>query len=115
RARAALVPAFADVFGLVHRRAALGLELRELELLPQPVDDLVELELHDEADLAVVGAARLALLAAFLAAGLQHIAGLAAPLARALLHRSVGEPQPRVPEELDRHRHRAPAGAGHQG
>src|SRR6267378_1011875 len=59
RARAALVPALAGVFGLVHRRGALGLELRELELLPQPVDDLVELQFDDEADLAVAGAALL--------------------------------------------------------
>src|SRR5205823_78809 len=104
RARAALVPAFADVLGLVHGRDALGLELRQLQLLPQPVDDLVDLQLDHEADLAVAGAARLALLLAFFPSGLQDVAGLAAALAGALLYLRLGEPQARVLEELHRHR-----------
>src|SRR4029077_20590939 len=86
RARAALVPALAHVVGLVHGGAALGLELRQLRSLPQPVDDLVDLQLDDEADLALAGAALLAGLGAVLAPLLQHVARLAAPLARALLH-----------------------------
>src|SRR5207248_10530835 len=111
---AALVPAFARVFVLIHGRRALRLELRELELFPQPVDDLVELELDDEADLAIVGAAGLSLLAAFFAAGLQDVARLATSLARALVDLGFGEAQARVLEELDRHRHRAAAGTRHQ-
>src|SRR6185295_10464854 len=85
-AGAALVPALAHVVGLVHRRRAPRLELGELQLFPQPVDDLVHLELDHEADFALPGAA-LARIGTGLAAGLQHLAGLAAPLAGALADR----------------------------
>src|SRR5205085_5721848 len=98
RARAALVPALAHVFGLVHGRGALGLEFRKLQLFPQPVDDLVDLQLDHEADLAVAGATGLAGFAAFLAPGLQDVAGLAPALARALLPLPVRKPQARVLE-----------------
>jgi hypothetical protein len=114
RARAALVPAFARVLVLIHGCRALGLELGKLELLPQPVDDLVELELDDEANLAVVRAAGLALLTAFFASGLEDVAGLAASLAGALVDLGFGEAQPRMLEEFDRYRHRAAARTGHQ-
>src|SRR5687768_2896477 len=106
-ARAALVPAFAYVVGLVHGPRALGLQLGKLELFPQPVDDLVDLELHHEADLAVAGAAAFARLAAFFLARLQHVARLAAALARALAGLRVEQPEARVLEKLDRHRHGA--------
>src|SRR5205814_4509636 len=65
--RAAPVPALAHVVGIVERRRASRLELGELQLLPQPVDDLVDLQLDHEADLAVLGAARLRGPLAFLA------------------------------------------------
>src|SRR5438105_6495349 len=107
RARAALVPAFAHVLVLVHGSGALGLELGELQLLPEPVDDLVDLELDDEADLAFAGAPLAPLRVAFLAPGLQDVAGLALALARALVHLRVGEAKPRMLQELYRHGDRA--------
>src|SRR5262245_41472742 len=113
RSRAALVPALAHEIGLVHRRRAARLELGELQLFPQPVDDLVDLQLDHETDLAVAGPA-LARIGAGFASRLQDFAGLAAPLARALLDDRVGEAQPRVLHELDRHHYRAAGRAGHQ-
>src|SRR5205085_7118391 len=80
-ARAALVPALAHVVGVVHRRVAPRLELGELELLPEPVDDLVDLQLDHEADLAFAGAALAAVGAARVAPRLQDLSRLAAPLA----------------------------------
>src|SRR5262249_5980447 len=115
RARAAPVPAFAHVVGLVHGRGALRLEVGELQLLPDPVDALLELHLDHEAALAVLGAARLRLGVALLAPLLQHVAGLALALPGALLRARVGEAETRVLEELDRHHHGAVlAVAGHQ-
>src|SRR5439155_1013546 len=100
--RAAPVPALAHVVGIVERRRAARLELGELQLLPQPVDDLVDLQLDHEADLAVLGAARLRGPLAFLASRLQHLARLAAPLARALPPLGPDQAQPRVMELTSR-------------
>src|SRR5207237_2527927 len=91
-----------------------GLELGQLQLLPEPVDDLVDLELDDEADLAFAGAPLAPLRVAFLAPGLQDVAGLALALARALVHLRVGEAKPRMLQELYRHGDRAVARPGHE-
>src|SRR5512145_199423 len=99
RARAALVPAFADVVGLIQRRRALGLEVRELELLPQPVDDLIDLELDHEADFAVARAG-LATLVVFFACGAQHVARLALALTGAGMRVGIEQAEARVLEEL---------------
>ena len=101
---------FADVVWFIHRRGALGLELRQLQFLPQPVDDLVDLQLDDEPDLAVAGAAGAALLVALIARRLQHVARLSFALAGALLRLRLGKAKTRVLEELDRDRDGAVAG-----
>jgi hypothetical protein len=105
-ARAALVPAFALVVGLFHRVGAPGLQVGQLELLPQPVDDLVDLHLDHEAHFAVCRAAGVRA-GAVVARGPQHVARLALALARALLARRLEQAQARVLEDLHRHQHAA--------
>src|SRR5574341_426708 len=106
-AGAALVPALAHVVGLVQRRGAPGLELRELELLPEPVDDLIDLELDDELDFAVARAAGPAFGIALFARRLQHVAGRALALAGAGPGLRIEQAKARVLEELDGHDDRA--------
>src|SRR4029077_13746614 len=56
RARATAVPALADPVGLL-RRPDARLEVRQLHLLPHPVDDVVDLELEQQLDLALIAPA----------------------------------------------------------
>jgi hypothetical protein len=90
RADAATAPAFARVV-VVLDRALLDLEVRQLQLLPEPIDDVVDLELEDELITALLVAA-----GAFcrLAVARRHelVAGLAGALADALRLLGVAQP-----------------------
>src|SRR5690606_19233914 len=74
--------------------ARLDLEIRQLQLFPEPVDDVVDLELEDELIAALVVAAR-TLARAALRRPREHVARLAVTLADAL--RLVLAAQPEAP------------------
>src|SRR6185437_949715 len=85
RTRAAPVPALADPVAVVGRTGA-RLEIGQLHLLPQPVDDVVDLELEQQLHLALVTAAGALLARSLVARRIgEHVAGLGLALARALL------------------------------
>src|SRR6185436_711209 len=99
RAHAAPAPAFARVVVVLHR-ARFDLEIRELQLLPEPIDDIVDLELQDElitALLVATGALRRRAVARLD----ELIAGLAGALAYAFGLLGVAQAQARVLEEAD--------------
>src|SRR5918998_4147 len=56
RAHAALVPAFADELVVFDAPRVFRLQVRELELLPQPVEDVLDLELEHELKVALAAA-----------------------------------------------------------
>src|SRR5690606_5667697 len=93
RSHAAAVPAFARVVVLA-QAARLDLEIRQLQLFPEPVDDVVDLELEDELIAALVVAAR-TLARTALRRPREHVARLAVTLADAL--RLVLAAQPEAP------------------
>ena len=101
RAHAAPAPALARVVVLAHR-AALDLEVRELQLLPEPIDDVVDLELEHELVAALVVAA-LAFARVAVRRIREHVAGLAVALADAAALARVAQAEARVLEETDRH------------
>src|SRR4029077_20301041 len=85
RAGAAPIPALAHPFTL-GGRAGARLEVRQLHLLPQPVDDVVDLELEQELHAAVIAAAAALLTRALVLARIgEHVPGLGLALAGALL------------------------------
>ena len=105
RARAAPVPAFAHPVRLV-RGADARLEIRQLHLLPEPVDDVVDLELEQELHFAFVLPARALLARAALAVrALQYIAGLGFALARAFLVLRAAQAEVIVLEHAHGHAH----------
>src|SRR6185503_10912380 len=76
RARAPAVPAFANPVGFVGGADA-SLEIGKLHFFPQPVDDVVDLQLEQELNLAVVLSAGTLLPGATLATRvLKHVPGL---------------------------------------
>src|SRR5690606_8553016 len=110
RARAAPVPALARPV-VLFRLALLCLQIRQLHLVPEPVDDVVDAKLERVLDGAVFVAALAALLLAFLLRAADAIAGLGLPLPDALLLVRVAEPEAIVFEHPHRHAHRARASA----
>src|SRR5690606_13871580 len=102
---AAAVPSLPGVV-LLAQRAGLELQVRELQLLPEPIDDVVDLELEHELVAALLVAA-LALAAAFRAArGRELVAGLRVALADAGALALVAQAEPGMLEEADRHLNR---------
>src|SRR4029077_19565471 len=85
RACPATVPAFAYPIGLA-RWVGPRLEIRQLHFLPEPIDDVVDLELQQQLHLALVAPAGTLLAGSAVARGVgEHIAGLRLALASALL------------------------------
>ena len=91
---AASIPTFADPVRLLGRSHA-GLQVGKLHLLPQPVDNVIDLEFEQELDFALV-LATLALLARppLLGGIRKYIAWLGFALTGSLL--LLGAPQPEV-------------------
>ncbi len=115
RARAAAVPAFARPV-VVARLAGSILEVRQLHLLPQPVDDVVDLELEGVLDAAVlVAAAAAAAALRGIRARVDAVAGPCGALADAfdLVRRT--QPESVVLEHPHRHAHRRAAAGQHVG
>src|SRR6185312_2345686 len=108
-ARGAPVPALADPVAVVGRTGA-RLEIGQLHLLPQPVDDVVDLELEQQLHLALVTAAGALLARSLVARRIgEHVAGLGLALARALLLLGTAQPEVIVLEHAHRHAHGAGA------
>src|SRR5688572_1281526 len=105
RAHAAAAPAFARVI-VVLDGPRLDLQVRQLQLLPEPVDDVVDLELQDELVAALLVAAR-ALRRRSVARLDELVAGLAGALADAFGLLGVAQAQARVLEETNRDLDRA--------
>jgi hypothetical protein len=104
RAHAAPAPALAREV-LVAQGAGLDLQVGQLELFPQPIDDVVDLELEHELIAAFVvtpGAFAVAL-----RGPREHVAGLAVALADTLALAGLAQPEPRMLEEVHGHLHRA--------
>src|SRR5262249_22284225 len=84
RSRATPVPPFADPV-CVLRGADARLEVRQLHLLPQPVDDVVDLDLEQELDLTFVLTARALVVRATILARIgEHVARLGFALTHSL-------------------------------
>src|SRR5439155_26149890 len=107
RADAALADAFAHDLVLVDGSARLGFEIGQLELLPQPVDEIIELELDHQLEFALAGTALAGLVARAGLRGSQDVADFSLALARAAFRLGIREPEPRMLE----HAHRNPYGA----
>ena len=107
RARAAPVPALADPVAVVGGPGA-RLEVRQLHLLPDPVDDVVDLELEQQLHLAFITSARALLAGSLVARRIgQYVAGLGLALARALGFFRASQAEMVVLEHAHRHAHRA--------
>src|SRR5262249_15129784 len=105
RTRAASIPAFANpvrFFG----RADARLQIRQLHLFPEPVDDVVDLELQHELDFAFVLSARALLARSTLTLrSLQNVARLRSALAGTLLLLRFAQTEVIVLEHAHRNAH----------
>jgi len=113
RAGAVLVPAFAHHVGLVQRGLAARLEFRQLELLPHPVQQLIDGKLHQQRDGAILVAGMVVVVQIVIGAA-QQIARLGRTLAGAGCAGAAGEPEARMLKQAQRHLHAALAVARHQ-
>ena len=112
RPRTTAIDAFAHVLRLLHAVGGSGLEIGELQLFPQPVEDVVDFELENEFE-AAFSAARTAVAAAARGGGSQHVAGFRAlALSHARLRIAVRETESIVLEKFYRHLDGAILGLG---
>src|SRR5690606_4583906 len=102
RPHAAAVPTLPRVVLLAHR-AALHRQVRQLQLLPEPIDDVVYLELEHELVAAVLVAAFALAVALAVPRRRELVAGLRVALADTGALPLVAQPEARMLEEPDRH------------
>src|SRR6185437_120335 len=105
----AAIPTLTHPVG-IFRRPDASLEVGELHLLPQPVDDVVDLEFEQQLHLALLLPSRTLLARTTLLGRIgEHIAGLGLALAGALLLLRRAQTKVIVLQHADRHPHGARA------